>query len=135
MSLKKLRLCKRIIQDITMTFFKKTLFWTLKLCWKISLKNAGISVLVLLKWIVCRFIHCTFWSHSLLFASVLNNITITLKMSLKNHIFSVHLQENADFIKFLFASRLQKVCNLIQIRLSYIHAMFHEPSSSGSNFR
>ena len=46
-------------------------------------------------------------------------------MSLKNHIFSVHLQENADFIKFLFAPRLLNVCNLIKIRLSYIHAMFH----------
>ena len=69
------------------------------------------------------------------FAYALNNITITLKMSLKNRIFSEHLQENADFIKFLLAPRLQKVCNLIQLRLSYIHAMFHEPSSSGSNFR
>ena len=52
MSLKKLRLYKHIIYDITITCFIKTPFWTSKLIWKISLKNSDISIFVLFAWIV-----------------------------------------------------------------------------------
>ena len=54
---------------------------------------------------------------------------------LKNHYFSVPWHKNADVIKFLLAPRLQKVCDSIYNRLSYMHTTFHDPSSSGSNFR
>ena len=54
---------------------------------------------------------------------------------LKNHYFLVPLEKNADIIEFSLGPRLQKVCDLTYNRLSYPHTTFHDPSSSGSNFR
>ena len=53
---------------------------------------------------------------------------------LKNHYFGT-LTKSDDVIKFSLAPKLQKVCDLIYKRLSYMHTMFHGPSPSGSNFR
>ena len=58
-----------------------------------------------------------------------------LENVLKNNYFLLPSQKYADAIKFLLAARLQKVCDWIHDRLSYMHTTFHGPSSSESNFR
>ena len=62
-------------------------------------------------------------------------LKMQIENALKNHYFLVPYQKNADVIKFLLGCSLQKVCELIYNRLSYTHTMFHNPSSSGTNFR
>ena len=52
---------------------------------------------------------------------------------LKNHNFWYLSKQNSDVIKFLLAPRLQKVCDWIYNKLSYMHTTFHDPNSSRSN--
>ena len=105
---------KRIIYDIAITYFMKTLFQTLKFCWKIYLKNADISILVLLKWITCLIypfynliIFPKFNSHA--FWTILRWNWKCLEKSL---LFGT-LAKNAGVIKFSLASKLQNICDWI----------------------
>ena len=118
----------------------KMLFRTLKFCWKITWKNAEISILVLLKWIVCPI--CPLYN-LITFSKLILHVSWTilwqnckcLVNAVVNHYFLVPWLKNADVIKLWLAPRLQKVCDWIYNRLSYTYTTFHDPSSSRSNFR
>ena len=45
------------------------------------------------------------------------------------------LAKKDDVIQFSLALRLQKVCDSIRNRLSYMHTTLHGPSLNESNFR
>ena len=111
--------------------FIKTLFWTFKLCWNISVKNADIGIFVLLKRMDCL-IYPLY--NLITFSKLISHAFLTPFHY--NKIESVNiLVKKADVIKFLPVSWLQNVYNSVYNKLSYMHTMFHGPCSSRSNFR